>query len=677
MTTPERQPILPGWLKSKSELQDNAYKLVKRGVHSSSWHGIRVPMYAARLALMSPRGVGRAFMAAWRIVFDHESLDLRLHHRDRRESGEYMALVRQRNSVIKRRSIIAAVLGFVVLAVTAVAWLLLPHWAAWPFGAALVLVLGFVGKPIDKPITKPATHAPGAPGPLRAPHVMKALCALGIGNMRNESDINLLFDVARIRGGYQIDVELPPGVAASQVTERRDKLSAALRRELGCVWPATGPRHEGHLKLVVRDQPMNKAKQPPWPLLKTGTVDVFKPAPLATNQQDQWVDITLAYTSGAIGALPRVGKTYYLREIGLIAALDPRCRIYAVDLKGTGDLSPLALVADFYSSGDELEILEEQLTAFRNLRAEMRRRAKVIRELPRKECPDNKTTSVLADRKALGLEPVLVLIDECQAAFENEDRNVAKEYVSIVTDLVKRGPAMGIMVYLATQKPDAKSMPTAIADNLVVRIALKMGGQQSNDQILGTSSYQAGQRATLFSFEEKGLALLKSDGAECEVVRSVVDLDAPAAEQVAARARRARQAAGRLTGMAADEVMESEAVQVDFLADVRQCVTGPVAHLGDLATALATLRPALYGHLDTRVLAGMLRGAGVEVATVYDAAKGRDEASQKGVRAESLDVAATEVIGDATDNVLMLTRPQSADSLVSAPVSSRNGASPA
>lgn len=652
MTTVEHEfpPIVAGWLRSWSEFTDTAYGVIRRLAHRSGYHGLRVPLYLARLALMSPRGLYRAARGVVRVVFDTEARPLRLNHIDRLESKEFIALERLRRDKVKNRLIVAGVLSVPVMVGAVVAYFMLPSWSMWAAVGLIVEVLGWVGRPLDKPIAKPATVVPGAPGPLRAPHVTKALCSLGIGAMRNPEDVGLLMDVARIRGGYQIDLELPQGVAANSVIERRSQLSAALRRELGCVWPATGPRHEGHLQLIVRDEPMAKSKQPTWPLLKAGAVDVFKPAPLATDQQDQWVPITLAYTSGAIGAVPRVGKTYYLREIGLLAALDPRCRLYVIDLKGTGDLSPLSLVSHFYSVGDEPEALDEQLAALRELRDEMRRRAKVIRELPREICPENKTTSVLADRKDLGLEPVWVGIDECQAAFENEDSKVAKEYVSIVTDLVKRGPAMGIMVFLATQKPDAKSIPTAIADNLVVRIALKMSGQPSNDQILGTSSYQAGQRATLFSFDEKGLALLKADGSECQVVRSVSGLDAVVSERVATRARHARQSAGRLTGMAAGELMQREQEQAELLDDLRQVISSDAVHLADLVALLASHRPGIYGHLDTNALGGMLRSVGVVPGTVWDGSKTRSEAAQKGIQRVWLDrVAATSAIGSAAE----------------------------
>ena len=102
-----------------------------------------------------------------------------------------------------------------------------------------------------------------------------------------------------------------------------------------------------------------------------------------------------------------------------------------------------------------------------------------------------------------------------------------------------------------------------------------------------------------------------------------------------------------------------------------------MAHLVDLVTNLATLRPGLYGHLDPGRLGGMLRAAGVRVDTVWDSSKDREESAGKGIRAEWLHVAATEVIGDAPDNVLVLTRPTDADQPVSGAVSNGTGRSPA
>jgi S-DNA-T family DNA segregation ATPase FtsK/SpoIIIE len=640
------QPIIAEWMRSGSQLSDTLYKLIRRTAHRSSFHGVRAPLYVARLTVMSPRGLFRTGRIAWRLIFDHESKGLRLHHADRTETPEYIKLRRMRDERVRTRLIVATVL-FTVLAIAGViAWLLLPSWASWTVLSGTVLTFGWIGRPIDKPIAKSATLVAGAPGPLKAPFVMDALCSLGIGGMRNPAEIGLLFDVARVGPGYQVDLELPKGVDATTVIEKRSQLSAALRRELGTVWPSVGKRHQGHLVLYVADQPMATAKQVRWPLLKDGTVNVFRPAPAFTDQRGSWIDLTLAYTSGVIGAVPRMGKTFYLRELLLLAGLDPRTKVYAVDLKGTGDLSPCALFAHYYSVGDEEDEIKSQLEAMRVLRIEMRRRARVLRELPRERCPENKVTSELADDRTLDLEPIFLGVDECQVWFQHEDKAVRDEFTTIVTDLVKRGPALGIMVYLATQKPSAKSIPTDIADNAVVRIALKVAGQVPNDQVLGTSSYQMGLRATVFSFEDKGVAYLKSDGADARIVRSVVGLDAPAAEKVASRARHTRANTGRLTGMAAGEEMAREQQQVELLDDLREVVTQPVVHLGDLVTLLAQHRPGVYSHVDPNALGTMLRSVGIVPGTVWDPTKPRDKAAAKGIQKGWVDKAyATSTIG--------------------------------
>lgn len=204
--------------------------------------------------------------------------------------------------------------------------------------------------------------------------------------------------------------------------------------------------HAGRLVVWVGDTDLAKAKQPPWPLLKTGQTDVFTSQPFGTDQRGRWVPVTLMFTSGVIGAVPRMGKTFALRELALITALDPRPELHLYDLKGTGDLSALECVAHAYGVGDEDEQITAAVGELRALQAELRRRTRLIRELPRQLCPDNKITPELAARPDLGLHPVFVAVDECQIWFEHPEHGEHIE--AIRTDLVKRGPAVGIVVYL-------------------------------------------------------------------------------------------------------------------------------------------------------------------------------------------------------------------------------------
>jgi hypothetical protein len=105
--------------------------------------------------------------------------------------------------------------------------------------------------------------------------------------------------------------------------------------------------------------------------------------------------------------------------------LDVRVEEYIFELKGTGDLSCLKLVAHYYSDSEEEEDIAEHLAVMRRLRDERRRRARVIRSLPNEQCPNSEVTDELASRRELGLHPILMLTGAHfadEAVTENADR---------------------------------------------------------------------------------------------------------------------------------------------------------------------------------------------------------------------------------------------------------------
>lgn len=645
------QPLLAAWMHDRRTFATTIVRAVRRLAHRTAWHGLRFPLYLLRMALYAPRGLGRTVRSAWNVLTDAELRPLRVEAVVGRDSVNALKLRKERNERVYTRLIGASAITVLTLVALVVLWLVLPGWVLAILSVGLVELLGYVGRPLGKPLVQPATVLVNNQGPLRAPMVMQALVDLRIPGMSKIEGISLLMDVARVGAGYQIDLELPPGVPASLVQEKRSELSAAMRRELGCVWPSVGKRHEGHLVLYICDQPMNASKQAPWPLQKDGRVDLFKPVPLVTDQMGNWVYVTLAYSNGVIGAIPRMGKTFFLRQVLLIAGLDPRAKVYAIDGKGTGDLSPCGLFAHYLGIGDEPEDIDLQLDAMRGLRVELRRRAKVIRNLPREECPESKVTSALADRRDLGLEPIVVGVDETQVWFgygdksNKEHKAIRDEFNSIVTDLAKRGPALGIWIFLATQQVNAETIPTSISNNAIIRFCLKMFGHIANDLVLGTGARKAGIDASMFAPEDKGIGYLRADGADSIIARTVAGLDAVASEKVALRARAVRDAEGRLTGQAIGEVMEEEADQVELLDDCKEAMDDEKASrvtLDELRERLAARRPGLYGHLDNNALGGMLRQAGVEPGSVWSSIS---QSTGKGVKRGDLDVPATAILG--------------------------------
>ena len=61
--------------------------------------------------------------------------------------------------------------------------------------------------------------------------------------------------------GWRLEVDLPYGVTATQVIERREQLASGLRRPLGAVWPEpVTSEHAGRLELWVGRADISKAK---------------------------------------------------------------------------------------------------------------------------------------------------------------------------------------------------------------------------------------------------------------------------------------------------------------------------------------------------------------------------------------------------------------------------------
>lgn len=624
----ERRPIIPTWLRSRAEFAGNLAYAVGLGGHSVGYHAIRLPKYGAKLVWRAPVGFGRVCRGYNRWLWDLEGEPVRqsvvraaIERPD--EAKMYDRLANKRDRRVRWRGMVTVVLLVAILAAVG-ASLVAPGWVQWLTLGALVGVLGVVGTPADKRLldTAVVTHPVM---PLTSDEVVRALAAInvpGINQALRRGDTGRSWFPAPIQRengtGWRADVELPRGVTASSVVDKREELAAALARPLGCVWPeANAEVHPGRLVLFVADKDMSRSKQAAWPLLKAGTVNLFRPFAYGTDPRGRLVTLTLMFASMIVGSIPRMGKTFALRLALLGACLDPRSWIYAFDLKGTGDLGPLEPVAHRYRAGDEDEDIEYGLTAMREVRTELRRRTKVIRELPRDVCPENKVTDDLANVKKFGLHPIVIGVDECQVWFEHP--KYGAEFEEICTDLIKRGPAAGITLVLATQRPDAKSLPTGISANAVLRFCLKVMGHTENDMVLGTSMHKNGIKATMFSRRDRGIGYLAGEGDDPTIARTYF-IDGPTAEVVVQRARVLREKAGNITGHATGQALDTTTVRRGTLLDDLAAVMPadePKLWSTILVDRLITLRPDVYKGFTVDQMRAALKPWGITTGQVW------------------------------------------------------------
>lgn len=614
----QRKPVVPEWVKDSAE-RSAAWRWAWRWTgHATAFHTVRVPKYAARAGVYVPRGAVRALVRWFRWILDWDAHSLRLDLIQKREASAYHVAARHRDDRVKNRAIgsVAAAAGSLIGAYIAA--------RLWAPSLELLLAAGagalvWNGRPVGKPFLIDYTVTPTSVARLTTDVVARALGSIGIADLRKAVDKHELAfaaPIVRDGNGWRAVIDLPHGITAVDVIEKRRELSSGLRRPVGCVWPApVEEEHSGHLILWVGDRSLAKTPPAVFPLLERGTTDMFKPLPFGTDQRGRPVTVTLMFASMACGAQPRMGKTVSIRVLALGASLDASCELHVFDGKGMGDWVLFELVAHTFLSGSRTETLEALRDDLLDLKAEVDRRAVLLTKLTRDgKCPEGKITPELSKIKAYRLHHILVVLDECHLAFETGKGALGKlgdEITGLSEYLVRVGPAAGVSLVAATQRPDAASLPPGIRANVQLRFALRVADQPTNDMVLGTSAYKNGVRATEFALNDKGIGYLAGEGTAPVIMRGY-NVNADGAKKVLTRARALREAAGTLTGLAAGIEPERRADPGVLLADVLE-VVGKEEKIWSSAVCerLAERWPGRYSGWDQTTLAAALKPLGV------------------------------------------------------------------
>jgi S-DNA-T family DNA segregation ATPase FtsK/SpoIIIE len=331
----ERKPVLPAWASDWLTLRSTVRRAAVYGLHVAAWHLVRLPQHVTVMAVLRmPRGLYRGAGAVRRRVADTETAGLQreaVRRGGHEDAKMHLTLTRQ------RRARSAA-----------------PEWATWLAVAAVMLVLARLGTNPDQTMFGHAVSSSEAPR-LTSVVVAAALQNLGIAALtptpKRPATVQFVPEIARDGQGYRAEVNLPHGTTATEVIERREKLSANLRRPLGAVWPERAPHaHEGRLMLWVGDRDLSKGGPTPWPLASKGACNFFKPFPFGTNPRGQEVTLELFEANVLVGSQPGQGKTATARVSASAVALDPLVEMWVHELKGSGDRSRAASSAGVTAS---------------------------------------------------------------------------------------------------------------------------------------------------------------------------------------------------------------------------------------------------------------------------------------------------------------------------------------
>ena len=633
----QRRPIIPQHWRTREAAGTHIRLALARHGHRAAYHSVRSPGYAVKALGFAVLGV--ITVLGHLIAWWHIPGTTRLEWQAAADGllSEHLRLHRQGRETRRARGTILAVC-LVVLAAAVVAMArFAPPWAWIPLGLVLFTAFALAGRPQGTTITTRA-ELPAQVQPPTQDVIIRALGSLGIAEInRAIKDMTFPPLPAPVREdgpGWKAEVDLPYGVTASMVIDRRAQLASGLRRPLGAVWPEpVTDEHAGRLDLWVGRADISKAKPPPWPLLRSGQASIFEPQPFGTDVRGRPVKAPMAYLNWLIGAIPRQGKTAAARILTCTAALDPLAELWIHELKGSGDLDPVEQCAHRFVSGIDDASIAYAAESLKLLKAEIARRTERLKALPREVCPDKRVTREIAARRSLRLWPIVCVVDEAQNLFGHE--KYGRQAGEDATFIIKIGPAFGVVLILATQRPDSKSLPTGVSSNVALRFCLKVMDQIANDMILGTSAYKQGIRATTFRPDvDAGLGYLVGSSSSAQVARTYY-LNLPDTERAAKRARALREAAGTLSGVALGH--DDSTPQRDVLADAAEVLAGVTGmHWQALADRLAERYPERWAEATGDAVRAELGARGVpSVVVVMDGTRAR------GCRAGDVDKAAS------------------------------------
>lgn len=175
-----------------------------------------------------------------------------------------------------------------------------------------------------------------------------------------------------------------------------------------------------------------------------------------------------------VAGIPGSGKTVFLRRLAKSFAQNKNNSVTIFDGKGTADFEDLKSRNINVFSGTP--------------------------ERPSNNCLNElrKLSEKLQERAASGNVPgrVIIIVDECHGYMATKgltgaEKKAREEAARILRDCVALGRSLGFLTVLATQKPDAESLPTVIRDNCGLRACARLRTAEGEKMALGISTGEA------------------------------------------------------------------------------------------------------------------------------------------------------------------------------------------
>jgi DNA segregation ATPase FtsK/SpoIIIE, S-DNA-T family len=654
-----RLPIVPAGLRGRDNIKATVRYHAGRTGHRVGYHAVRSPLYLVKASFWAVIGVFRLAGRQLRWWWHPEMSSLLQEAATKGDLHAGPSINERLNQARKARALVLLAELGVVLTVTLVLWLAAPSWVVLAVAAVALPVLAHVGRPRTAPILRPAVVTPRFRR-INSDVVLRAYYAAGLGHPE-KPDQQITFGSAMQRDqretGSQVIIDMPFGKTFADALKAKEKVASGLDVSAQQVFLTRDPSAERRHLLFVADRDPLAIPVGRSDMLDCKPRNLWRPMKLGKDERDRLVTLSLLWNSILIGAMPRRGKTFFVRLVLLYAALDPWVKILGADGKKSSDYDKLRLVAHRWVIGDApnprdndpLQHLEDMLD---EVLAHIAKVNDVLSSLPVEMCPEGKLTEELArDPRYPDLRVWVLVGEEFQVYFETEDQDYNKRIAAKWGRIMAQGPSAGVILLDSSQKPsgvgagDVGRLFNRFRDNHQVRFALRCGNRVVSEAVLGGDAYSEGYDASALPIGDgqngtkdyRGVGILYGASDRTPTVRTFL-ADHADAEKILLAARSHRERLGLLSGLAAGEDVARDIR--DVMADARSVFVAGEMRISwpELAGRMSEIMPQHYADLTPGTISKQLRALGVIGKPVHDP-KHFDKGKGQGFDVESLDAA--------------------------------------
>ncbi|MEU8511616.1 FtsK/SpoIIIE domain-containing protein [Kitasatospora sp. NPDC048722] len=468
--------------------------------------------------------------------------------------------------------------------------------------------------------------------------------ALSDGDPMTETMLDRAFKAAKVIGENQrltmvtpcaVDPAVPnawhavidlPDVTVKKARDKVDEIAAAMgidRTNLDIRQVGSNGRRMAIW--ACGQDPFLATRRNPLVATRAKSVNTWRDGfPLAFDKRGNILRPTLSDYSFLFAGATRSGKGMGLANLLAAAMLDPRVRIRLFDGKGAGEYVPHARVLATFVRRNPGRLVK----FLRLMVEEMNRRTEIL-----VEAGLSKANEALIDKLG-GIE--LVIIDELATytAKNGPSGKYAEEITELLAQIAAVGAAVGIVLALATQYPEAEIVTPRLRGNLAARMAMRVESPGASNVVLGDGMVGQGYDASKIPIEKtsRGRAWLTTPDTGVIEVRSLF-IDEAAGEilPLIERGIELRTQAGCLPGRYDDPVEAAMAREtgvsaaaggpdglgsvvrrtvLDHMITAAQATGHGAISSADLLAHLAAVDPARFGRGPTETEAAWLSRTG-------------------------------------------------------------------